>query len=278
LSLGGNLPFVLLQSGAMVALPLALWLLAARRSRLGRRAWLVIGVGCLGFVASQVVNTPLRLGAIAAGAAGWSLVAALALISGFGEELMRWLAMRWFAVVRENLAGPGPLLYGLGHGGVESALIALGVLGQAVVLATASDPAALPPPMVAQAEMIAAAPPHLFLAGVLERAFAIGLHVGLSLTVAAGVMARSPGTLVLAMLWHATANGVGLLIAGATEGLAVSILLVEGWVALAAAAALVYGAARVSSARALLAGSEGDSAAAGAGSRSGGSGAPGGRS
>ena len=91
MSLGGNLPFVFVQGGLMVVLPLALWLVAARPSRLGRRSWVVIGVGCLFFVASQIVNTPLRLIALGVGASGWTLLAALALISGFGEELMRWL-------------------------------------------------------------------------------------------------------------------------------------------------------------------------------------------
>jgi uncharacterized membrane protein YhfC len=269
----------LLQGAAMVALPLALWVVAARRGRVGRAAWLVIGVGCLGFVASQVVNTPLRLVAVEAGAAGWSLVAALALISGFGEELMRWLAMRLVPVVRDRLYGPGPLLYGLGHGGVESILVgAAGVLGPAIVLATAADPASLPPPLLVQAETIAAAPPYLFLAGVLERAFAIALHVGLSLIVAAGVMTGSARALLLAMLWHAVANGVALAIADATAGFVGGVFVVEAWVALAAAGALAYGAARVSSARAARAGSEGGSATAGAGSRTGGSGVLGGRS
>ncbi|HEY3080521.1 MAG TPA: YhfC family glutamic-type intramembrane protease [Chloroflexota bacterium] len=281
MSLGGNLPFVFLQGGLMVALPLALWVVAARRSRLGRRSWVVIGLGGLFFVASQLLNTPLRLIAVGVWASGWALLAALALISGFGEELMRWLAMRHVGVVRENLAGDGPVLYGLGHGGVESLALGLAVLGQGLVLRSATDPAVLaelPPQLVAQAEMIAAASWYLFLAGALERALAIALHVGLSLIVASGVMTRSIARLVLAMLWHALANGVAVWIAQATAGVAGSVFLVEAWVALAAAGALVYGAARVSSARAGRAVSAGDSAPTGAGSRTGGSGALGGRS
>src|SRR5262249_26020278 len=151
------------------------------------------------------------------------------------------------------------------------------VLGQAAVLASTADPAQLPPQMVAQAEVIANASWYVFLAGALERALAIGLHVGLSLIVASGVMTRSIGPLLLAMLWHAAANGVAIWIAPATEGVAGGVFLVEAWIALAAAGALVYGAARVSSARDARAGSAGDSAPTGAGPRTGGSGAVGGR-
>jgi uncharacterized membrane protein YhfC len=277
LSLGGNMPFVVLQGGLMVALPLALWLVAARRSGLGWRSWAVIGVGGLFFVASQVVNTPLRLLALAAGASGLALVAALALISGFGEELMRWLAMRHVGVVRDQLDRGSALVYGLGHGGTESLGLGLAVLGQGLVLRSAADPAVLaqlPPQLVAQAELIAAAPWYLFLAGALERALAIGLHVGLSLVVASGVLTRSVGPLALAMLWHAAANGGAVWLGQATANVA----LVEGWLALAAAGALAYGAVRVSSARAARVGSGGDSAATGAGPRTGGDGAAGGRS
>jgi uncharacterized membrane protein YhfC len=276
LSLGANLPWVFLQGGLMVSLPLALWVVAARRVA-GRSGWAVIGVGCLFFLASQVVNTPLRLIAVQLGASGLGLIAALALISGFGEELMRWLAMRRVRVVRERLDGAGALLYGLGHGGFESLGLGLFVIGQGLVLRGASDPAVLsqlPPQLVAQAELIASSPWYLFLAGALERVLAIGLHVGLSMTVASGVLTRSLGPLLLAMLWHTAANGGAVLLNQATGSLG----LTEGWIALAAAGALVYGAARVSSARAERAGSGDDSAGTAAGPRTGEGGTTGGRS
>jgi len=77
-----------MQAGLMVVLPLLFWVVAARRLRLGRHGWAVIGFGCLFFMLSQFVNTPLRLLALALGVGtGAAQIVAFSLISGLGEEL-----------------------------------------------------------------------------------------------------------------------------------------------------------------------------------------------
>ena len=235
---------MLAEAALMVLGPLFLWAWAVRRLELGRHGWAVIGFGCLFFILSQIVETPFRLGVAALGLVapplgGWLF----SLIAGVGEECMRYVAMRWVAQIRERLDRATAIAYGLGHGGFESLALGLGVLATALVIRNAvADPSLLPQlpdAMAEQARRVAETPPYVFFGGVLERALAITLHVGLSLVVARAVLQRSVRFLGLAVAWHTLSNGVALTIQAAVQNGPVT----ELWVAVAAAAALAYGLA-----------------------------------
>lgn len=229
------------QATLMVLLPLFLWGWSARRFGLGRHGWAVIGYGCLFFILSQILNTPLRLAAVFLGAAaGPTQVIAFSLIAGVGEELARYVAMRHVGQIRERLDRASAIVYGLGHGGFESLALGLVVLATAFLVRNIADPATAldaSAALIAQAEVIQQTPPYVFLAGALERAIAIVLHVGLSLIVARAILARQPRLLVLAILVHAGANAGGLALQQAVG----NVWMTEAWVVLVAAGALYYG-------------------------------------
>lgn len=232
------------EAALMVLLPLVLWPWAIRRMELGRHGWATVGYGCVFFILSQIVETPFRfglsyLGLVAPPLGGWLF----ALIAGLGEESMRYVAMRWVGQIRERLDRATAIAYGLGHGGFESLALGLSVLATALVLRNAlADPGAmaqLPDATAAQARVIAETPPYVFFGGVVERAFAMTLHVGLSLVVMRAVLRGSLVFLGIAVGWHAIANGVAL----ALQGWLQNGVATEAWVGLAAVAALVYGLA-----------------------------------
>jgi uncharacterized membrane protein YhfC len=227
-----------LQGALMVVFPIVFWLVAARRLRLGRHGWAVIGYGCLFFMLSQFVNTPLRLLALALGiGTGFAQIAAFSLIAGVGEETARYVAMRWVGQIREGLDRRVATVYGLGHGGFESLMLGLGVLATALLVANGGPN--VNPALAAQAQIVAATPPYVFLFGVVERLIAVALHVGLSLIVMRAVLARDARQLLLAIAVHALANGGAL----ALQRLFNYALVTEGYLAVVAGLALLYGAA-----------------------------------
>ncbi|HEY3111229.1 MAG TPA: YhfC family glutamic-type intramembrane protease [Chloroflexota bacterium] len=227
-----------LQAALMVILPILFWSVATRRLRLGRHGWAVIGFGCLFFMLSQFVNTPLRLLALALGVGtGVAQIVVFALISGLGEELARYVAMRWVPQIRAGLDRRVATAYGLGHGGFESLMLGLGVLATALLVANGGPD--VNPALAAQAQIIAATPPYVFLFGVLERLIAIALQVGLSLIVMRAVVSGDRRQLLLAIAVHALANGGAL----ALQRVFDRAILTEGYLAVVAGLALVYGAA-----------------------------------
>jgi uncharacterized membrane protein YhfC len=226
-----------LQAGLMVVLPVLFWAVAARRLRLGRHGWAVIGFGCLFFMLSQFVNTPLRLLALALGVGtGLGQIVVFSLISGLGEESARYVAMRWVRQVRVGLDRRVATAYGLGHGGFESLMLGLGVLATALLVANGGPN--LTPALAAQAQIINATPPYVFLFGVVERLIAISLQVGLSLIVMRAVVAPDRRQLLLAIAIHALANGGALEL----QRLFNYAVLTEGYLAVAAGLTLIYGA------------------------------------
>jgi uncharacterized membrane protein YhfC len=227
-----------MQAGLMVVLPLLFWGVAARRLRLGRHGWAVIGFGCLFFMLSLFVNTPLGMLALGLGVGtGQAQIVAFSLISGLGEELARYVAMRWVPQIRVGLDRGVATAYGLGHGGFESMLLGLGVLATALLILNGGPN--LTPALAAQAQIIDATPPYVFLFGVLERLIAISLHVGLSLIVMRAVLGRDGRQLLLAIAIHALANGGALEL----QRLFNFAILTEGYIAVVAGLTLLYGAA-----------------------------------
>ncbi|MFR3790927.1 MAG: YhfC family glutamic-type intramembrane protease [Blautia massiliensis (ex Durand et al. 2017)] len=171
-----------------LGIPVAAFVLARLRSKAG---WKVFLLGVAGFFVSQiVVRQPILtlLGQVdgwrlfsAQNPAGYLLV--LALTAGLAEETARFVILHF--VVRKGWTDRGtPLWYGLGHGGLEAALV--GVNNLLLLIFSAG---------VLQAAGASAA-----LAGV-ERISAMMAHVGFSYLVYCGL--RRKRFFVLAILLHA---------------------------------------------------------------------------
>lgn len=171
--------------------------LAARR----RRQLLPYAIGVLTFLASQVF-TRIPLLQLLRGQPGFVAFtmmqpALYALFLGFTaglfEECGRLIAM---GALRKHRTFADALAFGVGHGGVEAAMVGvqlLAALGQ-------------------QQAALAAAPPLMIALSGIERLFAMVLHVALSVFVMYGVAHKKPLWVVLALLLHtATDAAIGLI-------------------------------------------------------------------
>jgi uncharacterized membrane protein YhfC len=220
----------------LVALHLVRWL---------GGGWRIIGIGALFFLLSQALNTPLRLGAgflllqLGLLTPFWGVLS-LALIAGFGEELARYLAMRFVSPLRGQVSVGRALLYGTGHGGVESFLVGANVLAAVVLVALLQgDPALrarLPPVLVEQLEAARGAPWYAYLAAGVERVSALAMHLGLSVLVAQVFLRGALRFLPLAMVLHAMANLAVVSLLRATD----TLVAAEALAVLFALAFLVY--------------------------------------
>ena len=204
----------------MLAMPVALGLLLARR--LGTR-WGLFGAGALTFIASQVVRQPLlfaltalfQQGVLPAPPAEWSLafnLGVLGISAGLFEEGARYLAYRFW--IRNARTWREALMFGAGHGGIESILIGLLVALTFVQMLSlrVMDLSTLPlsaEQAATLAEQVAvywSTPWPTVLLGAIERAFAITLHLSLSVMVLQAVLKRNLLWLLAAIAWHAAAN------------------------------------------------------------------------
>jgi uncharacterized membrane protein YhfC len=200
----------------LLALGLGLFL----HHRLGM-AWRLYVVGVLTFIASQVVHIPLLIGLTAAFSqhllpappAEWQLpfnAVVLGLLAGLCEELARWAAYRF--VIRKARTWQAALMFGAGHGGIEALIVGLGVIG-AFIAFNAMSPAqvdALPAAAQAQAQALRSPADLTALIGLVERAFALCIHLGLAVLVLQTFTRGSPLYLVAAIAWHALVDGVSV--------------------------------------------------------------------
>ena len=156
------------------------------------------------------------------------------LMAGLFEETARLTA---FSTVLNKKIGKdaNALMYGAGHGGFEAAYllgvgmvsnIAVAVLSNMGKLSLITD--TMPPEAVAQLqsgiETLASTAPHLFLIGILERVFAVTLHIALSVLVWFAVKNKRCRILYpVAILIHCIVDTVAVLL----SGLGVHVLAVE---------------------------------------------------
>ncbi len=182
--------------GLVAPLAVLLYFLVKRRSLA-----LPFLVGVLTFLCSQVL-TRLPLMQLLA-TQGWYLAfagarpALFALLTGLSaglfEELGRFVAMT--LMKRSRGWGEG-MAFGLGHGGLEAALIGLNNLLLILLY---------------QPLLLADTPFNIALAGI-ERIFAVMAHLGFSLMVMRAVAGKKPLWLIVAILLHAGLDaGIGLL-------------------------------------------------------------------
>ena len=204
---------------------------------LGRRwtlPWRLALAGGVTFVGSQVLHLPANsvLGMTLNMSSQPLPVQAivLGLSAGIFEEVARYVVYRFWQ--KDARSWEEAVYFGLGHGGMESALTGLLValtLVNMVVIAQAPDPTALglPEGALEQITDFWAMPLYMPLLAVAERLMALVLHVALSTVVALCFARHRIWPLLVAILWHAAVDSLAVY-AGQTWGPAV----VEGVLAL----------------------------------------------
>lgn len=206
----------------MITLPLALAIWWEQRQRPG---WALFGMGAVTFVASQVLHLPFnwlvqqRWGLLPTDLSNTTNLLLTALFLGLSagvfEEGGRYLTYRYWAT--EARSWRKGLMLGMGHGGIEAIL--LGVLAgiNAVVMSAmhrgkllAQIPEGQLPLVQQQLEMVAALPWYDILLGALERAFAICVHLALSLLVLQLFVRGQKRWLAAAVAWHTLLNATAV--------------------------------------------------------------------
>ncbi|HEX8994552.1 MAG TPA: YhfC family glutamic-type intramembrane protease [Ktedonobacterales bacterium] len=234
-----------------VVLPIALIVIAHFRLRVG---WRYAAYGALIFFTFQLItripliqvmqyfllpsiksSRPLLI--------GFLLFASLT--AGLFEEVGRYLGYRWFMSREEKTWAKG-VMYGLGHGGLESAVLVAGLSIVQLInvwLLTSTRLSIIPVAQRATAAQqlatIAAQPGWLPLLGGWERVCAIAAQVALSLLVLQVFRRGSLRWLWLAIGAHFLLDGVSTLIPQVVHlGATGDALLVEGVVTLFAIGAV----------------------------------------
>ena len=208
----------------MVAMPLALGVSLARRSRV---EWRIFLFGAGAFIGAQIFHLPFngyvlsplteRLGLLGSGGGLPLFFYAIlfGLSAGVFEEVARYLVYRiWMRDSRTKWDG---LMFGAGHGGLESILLG-GLAGLALFQAITYRNADLSTVVSAdqldlaraQIEAYWAAPWYAVLLSAGERLFAICFHLSASLLVLQAFVRRNPAWLAVAIGWHAIIDAVAV--------------------------------------------------------------------
>jgi len=96
-------------------------------------------------------------------------------------------------------------MFGAGHGGIEALIVGLSVIGAFIAFNAMSQAQldALPAAAQARAQALRSPADLTALVGLLERAFALCIHLGLAVLVLQTFTRGSPLYLVAAIAWHA---------------------------------------------------------------------------
>ena len=227
-----------------IVYPLILAIIAHQRLKVG---WKYFGFGMLIFLIFQLVSrVPVVtiLGSVLApqlkssSAFLYTWIVILAITAGLFEEVGRYVGYRWF-MRREEKTWSKAVMYGIGHGGLESMVLIGGgtlltVLNVIVLSVTNlnSLPASQHALIVQQFAAINAQPWWLSLAGLWERFWTLPIHIGLSVVVLQVFRRNSIVWLWLAVLAHAIVDFSTAIIPQLSGASVSSTLLTEGLVAL----------------------------------------------
>jgi uncharacterized membrane protein YhfC len=223
----------------MIVLPIGLWIYFTRKFAL---SWKLLLAGGLTFIASQILHIPLVL-ALRPVLGNVSLLInaiLLGLLAGVFEETARYILFKF--ILKRSRSWKEGILVGLGHGGTEAMI--LGVMAVLTLVnmmlyrtVDLSTVPSIPADQLEAAKQQVAAywsvPMYMPFVGLLERTFAICLHVSLSAMVLYSIAANKPVWFWLALLWHAIVDAaavyigqqIGALPAEATTGIAALISL-----------------------------------------------------
>ena len=214
----------------MIIVPIILAMILRRYFQV---PWILFGIGTLTFIGSQVVHLPLNnlltdLGILPQNAKeGWALiqmVGILGLTAGLCEELARAVG---YALLRKFRRFEDGLMLGIGHGGVESM-----VIGGVLTAATISSLLTLKGQNLQELGLSADQMESLTLqmqmftrsawsgfGPLLERLLAMTLHISFSMLVWKAFSTRNAGYVVLAIVYHALTDAVGVYVAVQTNNI-----------------------------------------------------------
>jgi len=206
-----------------ILIPVISGILLRRRFRV---SWLLMGVGSLTFIGSQIVHLPLnnlltKINILPSTAdTGWTIAQmaiVLGLTAGICEELAR-VAGYWM-LKRARRAEDG-LMLGIGHGGIE-AMILVGILGaggvaQMFALRNVDLLSMnLGPDQIAQFQKMLDTfnqPGIVGLLPLLERLIAMTLHIVISMMVLYAFQQKKRIWVLWAILYHAAVDAVAVVV------------------------------------------------------------------
>ena len=209
----------------MILLPFLLGFWLTRKFKL---TWKLILAGALTFIASQVLHIPLVYGLTAAFQNGtlpaipsaWALTCnavVLGLLAGIFEETARYILYKF--VLRKTSTWNEGVVVGVGHGGVEALIVGV-VAAMAFVnmvvfknIDMSTVPGIQPDQVELARQQVAAywsAPVYMAFMGLIERAFAVCLHLSLSVMVLYSIVAKKPLWFWAALLWHAVVDAAAV--------------------------------------------------------------------
>jgi uncharacterized membrane protein YhfC len=227
----------------MILLPVFSWIYFARKFKL---SWKLLLAGGLTFIASQIPHIPLVL-ALTPTFQSWGLpafAAALGILAGIFEETSRYILFR--RVLKKSRSWSEGVFVGLGHGGTEAFILGLlaAVAFINLLVYRNIDLSTIPSIPASQLELARqqvdaywSAPLYVALLGMIERLFAICLHVALSVMVLYAIANNRPIWFWIAVVWHATVDGLAVFLGGhqigplAIEGVIGLFAIVSLWVA-----------------------------------------------
>lgn len=199
-----------------------------------RLDWALLAVGATTFLLSQVGHIPFNWLILQK----WELLPALdepqglialALFAGFSaglfEEVARYIVLRYWA--RDVRDWGNGVMLGLGHGGFEAFVLGVLVVINGYIMLVSSQgrlDAIMSPEQTVlvsqQLSILTEQPAYMLLLGAAERLMAICLHVSLSLLVLQRFVRGQWVWLPVAILWHALADAVVVLMASRYGALA----------------------------------------------------------
>jgi uncharacterized membrane protein YhfC len=213
----------------MVLLPVIAAVYLSRKFKL---SWKLFLAGGITFIASQILHVPLVL-ALTSTFQSWGIVAyaiVLGLLAGIFEETARYILFRF--IRKDSKTWNEGVFIGLGHGGTEAIifgiLAAIGFINMLVYrnMDLATVPSIPPEQLELAKQQVAAywsAPVYVTLLGMVERIFAICLHISLSVMVLYSIISKKPIWFWLAILWHAIVDAAAVYL-----GQQISMLSLEG--------------------------------------------------
>jgi uncharacterized membrane protein YhfC len=211
---------VIVVGGLCAALPFIAFAVLGRRLEL---RWRVFGIGALTFFVSQIVlrlpwQLPLNAYLLERRLnEGWTMIAfglGAAFTAGLFEETGRYLAYKWFV---KTPSVDDSVALGLGHGGIESALlVGIGTIANGILvflyangyMTVEPDKAAALQPLLEKMQHTAWYAEWVVM---LERVAAMTLHVAMSMLVYAAYVRKTFRFYWVALALHMLLDSIGLL-------------------------------------------------------------------
>jgi uncharacterized membrane protein YhfC len=219
-----NIAARILNFSLMIAMPIVL---AVYLSRKLKTEWRLFGIGVLTFILSQILHVPfnywlltpiLEVLGLSITQPGFQLVIVglfYGLSAGLFEEVSRYIGYSLW--IKDDRDWKSALMYGIGHGGIESILLGGLVLVafiqvialQGTDLSTVVDADQIE---IARAQIDAywAAPWHLAILGAVERLATILFHLSATILVLQSYLRKNILWLLLAIAWHMVVDAVAV--------------------------------------------------------------------